>query len=503
VAATVTGGAERDGAGRSSVTPSGAWSVQTTPARAIGRYELLGEIATGGMATVYLGRMRRPMGFSRLVAIKVMHPQYAKDPGFVSMFVDEARITARLRHPNVVPTLDVVADDGQLVIVMEYVEGETLGTLVRLVREQNERIPAPIACAMLHDLLLGLHEAHEAHDDDGTELAIIHRDVSPQNVIVGLDGLTRVLDFGVAKARRGVHSSIDGEIKGKLAYMPPEQLFGEAIDRRVDVYAAGVLLWECLTGARLFDGPTDEVLVQRISGGDIEAPSRLAEGIPPELDAFVLRALSTSADARYASALAMAERLAQLTRIASRTEVAAFARRFARRREVPALSRVDVADPVTSAVVETLDRVATAPTAALARRERTRARLPLFVAIAGAAALVLSLGLGWRAVNAAPQAAAVVAAPLGVVATATAQATAEAARAAPSAEDVATPKPRTTHRAAVVHRALGAAAVVAAPPGVVAAPPAAVVMVPEARPSCRPPYTIDAEGHRHYKVECL
>src|SRR4051794_33570181 len=205
------------------------------------RYELLGELATGGMATVYLGRMRRPMGFARLVAIKCMHPQYAKDPSFASMFLDEARLTARLRHPNIVPTLDIVADGGHLLIVMDYVEGESLAGLLRLVRDAADRIPVAVACAIIHDLLLGLHEAHEARDDDGSALAIIHRDVSPQNVIVGLDGLARVLDFGVAKARSRVHHSNEGEIKGKIPYMPPEQLFGEAVDRRVDIYAAGVL----------------------------------------------------------------------------------------------------------------------------------------------------------------------------------------------------------------------------------------------------------------------
>src|SRR5215218_3670518 len=132
------------------------------------RYELLGELASGGMATVYLARMRRPMGFSRLVAIKCMHPQFAKDPSFATMFLDEARITARLRHPNIVPTLDIVAEDGQLLLIMDYVEGESLVSLLRTLKKTNTRIPMPVVCAIVHDVLLGLHEAHEAKDDDGT-----------------------------------------------------------------------------------------------------------------------------------------------------------------------------------------------------------------------------------------------------------------------------------------------------------------------------------------------
>src|SRR5260221_167026 len=179
------------GATRREGTTGDVWKMHASSpfplegvARDGARYELLGELASGGMATVYLARMVGSMGVSRLVAIKSMHPQYAKDPSFASMFVDEARLTARLRHPNVVPTLDIVAEGGHLLIVMEYVEGESLAALIKLVRDAGDRIPVAVACAIIHDLLLGLHEAHEARDDDGSALAIIHRDVSPQNVMV-------------------------------------------------------------------------------------------------------------------------------------------------------------------------------------------------------------------------------------------------------------------------------------------------------------------------------
>ena len=299
------------------------------------RYELLGEVASGGMATVYLARMRRPMGFSRLVAIKCMHPQFAKDPSFVSMFMDEARLTARLRHPNIVPTLDIVHEDGHLLLVMEYVEGASLAHLLRAAAQNGARIPVPIACAIVHDLLLGLHEAHQATDDENAPLAIVHRDVSPQNVLVGIDGLARVLDFGVAKARQNTHHSNDNEIKGKIPYMPPEQLFGEALDHKVDVYAAGVTLWEALVCERLFDGPSETALVRKISEDPIPEPSTRVSDLPPEIDAIVMKALAREASDRYESALAMAEAIAAVVKLPTRTEVSAWVRQFVAPRQIP------------------------------------------------------------------------------------------------------------------------------------------------------------------------
>lgn len=321
------------------------------------RYELLGELASGGMATVYLARMRRPMGFSRLVAVKTMHPQFAKDPSFSTMFLDEARLTAQLRHPNIVPTFDIVSDEGQLHLVMEYVEGESLAGLLRAARAAGTRLPTPIACAIVHDTLLGLHEAHEAKDEEGMPLAIVHRDVSPQNVMVGIDGLARVLDFGVAKAKSMVHPSNDHEIKGKIPYMPPEQLYGECVDRRVDVYAAGVLLWEALACARLFEGPCETALVKRITEDEVAPPSSRVPEIPAALDAIVMQALSRDANGRFDTALEMAEAIARTVTLPSRTEVSAWVKRFARPRAVPPssdrfLSRVNAEAPTVVAGAE-------------------------------------------------------------------------------------------------------------------------------------------------------
>jgi serine/threonine protein kinase len=491
------------------------------------RYELLGELATGGMATVYLGRLRRPMGFNRLVAIKCMHPQYAKDSSFASMFVDEARLTARLRHPNIVPTLDIVADGGHLLIVMEYVQGESLAGLLRLVRDAGDRVPVAIACAIIHDLLLGLHEAHEACDDDGSALAIIHRDVSPQNVMIGLDGLARVLDFGVAKARSRVHHSNQGEIKGKIPYMPPEQLFGEEVDRRVDVYAAGVLLWESLVGARLFEGSNEETLVKRIDAGAVEAPSARVAGISPELDALVMRALCKDANGRFPTALAMAEALSSITTLPPRTEISAWMKRFSSPRAVPATPIGDSRDLTDSddsvnadAIVAVLEHRATvsrssfAPVTSGTPGTPGTVRMPpppatsrfaMVLGIAGFALAGVLVGRAMRAENAhaAPAHHVSVADRAPVAASQPSQPSlpslpsvvvAPSAPAEPVAQAV---KPTTRARAAKA----AATAAVAAPPATTTSAPAPAA---DGKPaSCRLPYVVDAEGHRHYKVECL
>jgi serine/threonine-protein kinase len=221
----------------------------------IGRYALYDEIASGGMATVHIGRLLGPVGFSRTVAIKRMHANLAKDPEFVSMFLDEARLAARIRHPNVIGTLDVVALAGELFLVMEYVHGESLFRLMKAARDAGSPIPLPIVSAIMVGVLDGLHAAHEATNEREEPLGIVHRDVSPHNVIVGAsDGLARVLDFGIAKAADRTHSTQDGQIKGKLSYMAPEQLASEAVDRRSDIYAASVVLWEAIAGRRMLSG---------------------------------------------------------------------------------------------------------------------------------------------------------------------------------------------------------------------------------------------------------
>ena len=225
--------------------------TQELPA-VIGRYALYDQIAAGGMATVHFGRLHGPVGFSRLVAVKRLHPEFSRDREFVSMFIDEARHAARVRHPNVVQTLNVVDTEGELFVVMEYVQGESLARLLQAARTAGP-VPIPIACAIMCGVLNGLHAAHEATDTDGEPLGLVHRDVSPQNVLVGVDGIPRVLDFGIALVTSRKRTTGDGKLKGKFGYMAPEHIDGHAC-RQSDVFATGIVLWEVLTGKRLFGG---------------------------------------------------------------------------------------------------------------------------------------------------------------------------------------------------------------------------------------------------------
>ena len=268
----------------------------------VGRYALYEAIAAGGMATVHYGRLLGPVGFSRTVAIKRLHTQFARDPEFVSMFLDEARLAARIRHPNVVPTLDVVATDGELFLVMEYVPGESLAKLVRTAAGLGTVIPPRIVSAIVCGLLRGLHAAHEATNERGEPLGIVHRDVSPQNVLVGIDGQSRVLDFGVAKAAGRLQTTRDGKLKGKLAYMSPEQVSGVEVDRRTDLFSLGAALWEITCGRRLFKGGTDVETGKKVMAAEVPHPAVLLPGYPNELATIILRALSKDRALRYQTA---------------------------------------------------------------------------------------------------------------------------------------------------------------------------------------------------------
>jgi eukaryotic-like serine/threonine-protein kinase len=280
--------------------------LQAGPSRTIGRYALYAEIASGGMAAIHIGRLMGPVGFARTVAIKRLHPPLAKDPEFVAMFLDEARLAARIRHPNVVSTLDVVATEGELFVVMEYVQGESLARLLRAVRTNNELVPAPVAASIIVGVLHGLHAAHEARDERGEPLRIVHRDVSPHNILVGTDGAAHVIDFGVAKARGRVQITQQGQIKGKLSYMPSEQLLGNGLDHRADIFAATIVFWEALTGQRLFQGVDDGEIYAKVLLGNIEPPSKYAPGLAPAVDAIVLKGLARDREQRYATARDMA-----------------------------------------------------------------------------------------------------------------------------------------------------------------------------------------------------
>jgi eukaryotic-like serine/threonine-protein kinase len=288
----------------------------------IGRYALFGEIAAGGMATVHYGRLVGPVGFSRTVAIKRLHAQFAKDPEFAAMFLDEARLAARIRHPNVVQTLDVVSLDGELFLVMDYVQGESLVRLLRACATTKQVVPLEVVSGIICGALHGLHSAHEATSEDGQPLGIVHRDVSPQNILVGSDGVPRVLDFGVAKAAGRVQTTREGQLKGKLSYMSPEQIQSESVDRRTDVYAMGVVLWETLTLQRLFAGDGEGAVIKKVLAGAREPPSAVAPHVPKSVDEVALRALEEDPDKRFQTAREMALALEAIVPMASATRIA-------------------------------------------------------------------------------------------------------------------------------------------------------------------------------------
>ena len=273
------------------------------------------------MATVHFGRLSGPAGFSRTVAVKRLHPQFAKDPEFVTMFLDEARLAARIRHPNVVPTLDVVATEGEIFLVMEYVQGEALSRLLRATRAMMTPADSRIIATIMSGVLHGLHAAHEAKSEQGEPLDIVHRDVSPQNILVGVDGGARVLDFGVAKAVGRLQTTREGQIKGKLAYMAPEQLHNAPVTRQSDIYAAAVVTWEALTGQRLFRGDNEAAVVTSVLQSRVIPPSQVASHVPLGFDRVVMRGLERDPSRRYATAREMAVDLERCLGIAAASEV--------------------------------------------------------------------------------------------------------------------------------------------------------------------------------------
>lgn len=296
------------------------------PPRELGRYDLYDQIAAGGMATVHFGRMHGAVGFQRVVAIKRLHSHYANDAHFVDMFLDEARLASRLKHPNVISTLDVVADETEVFLVMEFVLGESLEALMP--RKDDPAIPLPVVAAIVCNLLEGLHGAHEALSDTGEPLGIVHRDVSPHNVLVGEDGVTRVFDFGIAKATINTQETREGVIKGKVTYMAPEQVIG-SVDRRADIYAVGVILWELIVGRRRHAGERNDALFVKLATNSLEPPapvSVLRLDVPEALDDIIACATAPNAEVRFLTARDMAVAIEDAVRPAMAREVAEWVR---------------------------------------------------------------------------------------------------------------------------------------------------------------------------------
>jgi serine/threonine-protein kinase len=473
--------------------------------RDVGRYTICEEIASGGMAKVYLGKLRGPIGFARTVAIKGLHPGLTEDPQFVAMLLDEAHLASKVRHPNVVPIIDMVWTDDAFFLVLEYVHGMSLSRLLG----DGEALPPAIAVGIATGVLSGLHAAHEATGEDGAPLAIVHRDISPQNIMVGVDGVPRVLDFGIAKASSRAQSTVHGQLKGKVRYMSPEQLRGQDVDRRADIFAASVVLWEMLTGRRLFEGDEPGAIVARVLLDSVKAPSGATGDDCTELDAVVLRGLAREPADRFLTARDMASALESAVTPATARAIGEWVERTggaALLRATERLQRIELnAAPVSktpeaptkqsalpqvpdvATVQMSADAIDDLANVAADPPQRKRSRLPLGVAALAIVAAAVAVAYGARNEEAAPAAASP--APIEEPARSAAPPDIVAETAAPVAEaPAAPPKPEAIppQNRAPVRRPLPRPE-------------------PKATPSasaCDPPYTL-VKGMKRFKPECI
>ncbi len=317
----------------------------------VGRYEVLGHLATGGMAEILLARISGAGDFNRAVVIKRILPQFAQRPSFVAMFLDEARTIAKIRHPNVVQVHELGEEEGGLFLVLEYVAGENLSSVLKRSVAADDRLEPALAAWIVAEACAGLHAAHELVTEDGKSQNLVHRDVSPQNLFVAYDGHVKLLDFGVAITEERLAQTEAGDVKGKFEYMSPEHARGEALDRRSDIFAMGVVLYELGTGRRLFKRTSPARTLSAICGEPIIPPSRLAEGFPPALETVCMRALAKKPEDRYATAATMRLALLEAARdFASPVEALAdrmqrwFPERIAEKEEL--LRRVRAGDEV-------------------------------------------------------------------------------------------------------------------------------------------------------------
>lgn len=460
----------------------------------LGKYRIFKEIAAGGMATVHVGRLRGPAGFLRNVAIKRLHPQYAKDAEFVTMFMHEAQLSARISHPNVLPTLDVVAGGDELYLVMDYVHGDSLARLLRA----GPLEPA-IASGIMVQVLLGLHAAHEARDDDGTPLAIVHRDVSPHNILVDEHGVARIVDFGIAKAVSSVGSTDAGKVKGKLAYLSPEQLEGAPQDRRVDVFATGIVLYESLTAQRLFGGGEAATVVARLMQWD--APASAFAQVPEPFRDVLRRALARRPEDRFANAREMAVAIQAAVAPASGMAIAEWLQARAgetlaeRKAIISAMERTSVVDDGDDArIVPALSEADRTNIATVTRIPREESHSTRWLGVAALGLLLLGLGaLALHHNDAAPPTQ-----PLASNGT--------AVDVAPPTTATATVAPVTSPREA--NPSTNDIPVVDPDQLPSEARPAAVTRAPQPAPrrakvDCKVPFTIDAAGMKHFKTECF
>jgi serine/threonine protein kinase len=280
-----------------------------SPGTILGKYEILRAFARGGMAELYLARPCSLPGFEKLIAVKRVLPELAGRRDVVEMFLDEARLAATLEHPNVIQTHDVGIVDGSYFMAMEFLHGENLNTILRTLEEKKRRLAPEIAIDITIKICAGLHYAHEKHGSDGKSIGIVHRDVTPQNVIVTYEGGVKLVDFGVAKAATHEAETRYGTIKGKLAYLSPEQCRCEELDRRSDLFSLGILLYEMTLGRRPFQGPSDIALIKQIEEQPVAPPRTIDPNYPEALERVVMRALERDRENRPQTALQLGEEL--------------------------------------------------------------------------------------------------------------------------------------------------------------------------------------------------
>ncbi|WP_394821603.1 serine/threonine protein kinase [Pendulispora albinea] len=352
-------------------------AVMSNNAGNAGRYRLIFELGRGGMADVILAVIQGPGGFNKLQVLKFLREEMARDPEFCTMFLDEARLSARINHPNVAQTNEVGFDGKRYFFAMEYLEGHSLDELLH--RLPANKRPLPIMLRILADACAGLHFAHELKDFDGTPLNVIHRDVSPQNIFVTYDGAVKLLDFGIAKASDSKSQTEAGTIKGKIGYMAPEQLISpNQIDRRADIFSVGAILWRVINGKRLWSGATEMEVLQRLAAREIPAPVPLP-GTPEELVRICKKAMAVDVEQRYATAAALHSDLEDLLTTlggCKYTDVSGLVSRiFAdRRREVRAAidARLSAPPPSTTGTTHIVPLPRLEPASAIIETESNR-----------------------------------------------------------------------------------------------------------------------------------
>lgn len=313
----------------------------------LGRYELLLPIASGGMAQVWAARLRGARQFQKIVAVKTMLPKLSDDEQFEQMFLDEASLASQVRHPNAVEIMDLGEQNGVLYLVMEWIEGVPLNQLMKAAKAAGGMPPA-VAARIAMQACAGLHAAHELKDEKGQLVGLVHRDVSPQNLLVTYDGVTKVVDFGVAKATAlGGSATVAGQVKGKVSYMAPEQVNGEGLDRRADVFALGIILYALTTGKHPFRRESEAATMYNICSPDpVVPPSRVRADYPKELEPIVLKALEKDRGKRYGSADEMLRALDALPshlRVSSDADVAAFVQQVLGDTQAQQRARIDEA----------------------------------------------------------------------------------------------------------------------------------------------------------------